>query len=418
MSGCIRLPLISNVRDAKVRLLHLGAAVGNCLRFSAPAGSVGLLALFIAAAPLAEEAEEREDGAQSWLSSAQYHGFLSQGYIKTDHNRFFGDSEKGSFEFTELGINGTLNPVSNLRVSAQLNYRRAGENSPEEISLDYGFVDYRFADDSERRMGLRLGRIKNPYGFYNETRDVAATRPSVLLPQSIYSDPLRDVWHSADSIGAYYYGFPAGLEFRFDSIYGRSDAIGETVARVRLPGYDADLDSRYIGLARMSVGSDVGSWKLAYTFGKTALDFSTSAPIHLQRGEVREAINLLSGEYLLEQWIFTAEYQQLETWSRAERVPAVLGTSESWYLQSAWLFRPKWRALLRFDQYRPDRDTGDLRTRDLSLGLRYDYDNHWMAAVEYHRVEGITWLSPADNMDVAELENDWQLLAAMVSYRF
>lgn len=195
-------------------------------------------------------------------------------------------------------------------------------------------------------------------------------------------------------------------------------AIGETVARVRLPGYEADLDSRYIGLARVSIGSDVGSWKLAYTFGKTALDFSTSAPIQLLRGQVREAINLLSGEYLLEEWIFTAEYQQLETWSRAERVPAVLGTSESWYLQSAWLFRPKWRALLRLDQYQPDRDSGNMRTRDLVLGLRYDYDNHWMAAIEYHKVEGIAWLSPADNTEVAEPVNDWQLLAAVVSYRF
>lgn len=374
------------------------------------------LLVLLAAAPVFAQQEAEEN--DSWLSSAQYHAFVSQGYIRTDHNRFFGDSENGSLDFTELGASVTVNPLSGLRMSAQLNYRRAGENAPDDIRLDYGFIDYRWLDGAVRRVGLRLGRIKNPYGFYNETRDVAATRPSVLLPQSIYSDPLRDVWHSSDSVGGYYYGNFGALEVKFDGIYGRSDAIGETVARVRLPGIRADLDSRYVSLGRLGIGSDTGSWRLAYTFGKTALDFSASEPVALERGQVREAINLLSAEYLLEDWIFTAEYQQLETWSRAEKVPAVLGTSESWYAQSSWLFQPRWRLLLRYDDYNPDRNDSALRTRDLTAGLRYDRDSHWMAAVEYHQVDGTAWLSPADNAELDTLENDWRMLAAVVSYRF
>jgi hypothetical protein len=390
MSGCIRLLLI----------------------FSA------LLFAATNAAAQGEGAEFSEVAGDGWLSSAQYHGFISQGYIQTDHNNFFGDSESGSFDFTELGANISVSPTSNLRVSAQLNYRRAGENSAKNIGLDYGFVDYRFIDELEGTIGLRLGRIKNPYGFYNETRDVAATRPSVLLPQSIYSDPLRDVWHSADSIGGYYYGSFANLEIKFDGVYGHSDAIGDTVSRVKLPGYNARLDNRYISLGRMSLGSDVGSWKLAYTFGKTALRFSTREPVRLQGGEIREAINLLSGEYLLEQWIFTAEYQKIESWSRADGVPAVLGFSESWYAQTAWLFHPKWRALLRYDHYVPDTDQDENYTGDTTAGLRYDYDNHWMAAIEYHHVKGSGWLTPADNPDMDAIEGNWNMLAAVVSYRF
>lgn len=410
MSGCTRLPLTSSAQFA-ARTRPAGIGAGRVRGW--------LLPTFLSLLAVPAAALERGEGSdETPPSSLQYHGFLSQGYIRTDHNRFFGDSDNGSFEFTELGANVTASPVSNLRLSAQLNFRRAGENAPEEVQLDYGFVDYRVVDGSEQRLGMRLGRIKNPYGFYNETRDVAATRPSVLLPQSIYSDPLRDVWHSADAIGGYYYHSFGGLEFKFDGIYGRSEAIGETVARVRLPGYDADLDSRYVSLGRASLGDDTGSWKLAYTFGKTAMDFSTSAPIKLQRGQVREAINLLSAEYLLEKWIFTAEYQQLETWSRAETVPAVLGVSESWYLQTTWLFHPRWRLLARYDQYAPDRDASAMRTRDLTLGLRYDRDRHWMAALEIHEVEGTAWLSPADNRGLDELERDWRMLAAVLSYRF
>lgn len=396
MSGCIRLRS-SSPRRAAARQ---------------PGAWLLLLAVTQASAETADS-EQRE----GWLSSAQYHGFVSQGYIRTDHNRFFGDSESGSFEFTELGANISISPTRNLRVSAQLNYRRAGENAPDGIELDYGFVDYRLHGGAAVRLGLRLGRIKNPYGFYNETRDVAATRPSVLLPQSIYSDPLRDVWHAADSVGGYYYHTLGKLEIKFDGVYGRSDAVGDTVARVKLPGYSADLDSRYVSLGRLSLGDDIGNWRLAYTFGRTSMDFSTGEPIRLEGGEIREAINLLSAEYLREKWIFTAEYQQQETWSRAEGVPAVLGTSESWYVQTSWLFHPEWRLLLRYDQYKPDRDSAE-RTRDATAALRYDYDNHWMAAVEYHQVDGIAWLSPADNREVGELEQNWGMLAAVVSYRF
>ena len=34
----------------------------------------------------------------------QIHGFLTQAYVKTTANKFFGDSKDGSFEFRELGI--------------------------------------------------------------------------------------------------------------------------------------------------------------------------------------------------------------------------------------------------------------------------------------------------------------------------
>ena len=41
----------------------------------------------------------------SWNDSLQVHGFVTQGFVHTTDNRFFGDSENGSFDFTELGVN-------------------------------------------------------------------------------------------------------------------------------------------------------------------------------------------------------------------------------------------------------------------------------------------------------------------------
>ena len=84
-----------------------------------------------------------------------------------------------------------MRPLSNLQFSVQGLSRTAGEGSPGNIRLDYGFIDYTFSNQENSQFGIRLGRMKNPLGFYNDTRDVPFTRPSILLPQSIYFDRTR-----------------------------------------------------------------------------------------------------------------------------------------------------------------------------------------------------------------------------------
>ncbi|MGZ8097187.1 MAG: hypothetical protein ACXWUD_13185, partial [Methylosarcina sp.] len=48
----------------------------------------------------------------------QVHGFLSQGFNFTTDNQVFGTSKDGSFDFTELGINGSVKLTPNLLISA------------------------------------------------------------------------------------------------------------------------------------------------------------------------------------------------------------------------------------------------------------------------------------------------------------
>ena len=102
-----------------------------------------------------------------------------------------------------------MRPLSNLQFSVQGLSRTAGEGSPGNIRLDYGFIDYTFSNQENSQFGIRLGRMKNPLGFYNDTRDVPFTRPSILLPQSIYFDRTRKLAIAAD--GAHLYG-----EYRSD----------------------------------------------------------------------------------------------------------------------------------------------------------------------------------------------------------
>jgi hypothetical protein len=139
------------------------------------------------------------------LEGLQVHGFLSQGYILTSSNRVFGHSEgDGSVDFIEAGINASWTPLPRLQLAVQPLFRRAGAGHESDFELDFGLMDYALLSTEDKQLGIRLGRIKNPRGLYNDTRDVAFTRPSILLPESIYYDKLRELNVSAD--GAQVYG--------------------------------------------------------------------------------------------------------------------------------------------------------------------------------------------------------------------
>ncbi|HEU5076295.1 MAG TPA: hypothetical protein VFU02_19010, partial [Polyangiaceae bacterium] len=149
-------------------------------------------------------------------SEIQVHGFVSQGFIKTTDNDYLAESERGSAEFTEVGLNFTLPLSEDFRVGMQLFARDLGPVGNYAARFDWFYLDYRFRD----WLGLRAGRTKLPFGLYNETSDIDAARVPVLLPQSVYPTVNRD--YLLAQTGAELYGLvplgPGGqLEYR---LYG------------------------------------------------------------------------------------------------------------------------------------------------------------------------------------------------------
>ena len=95
--------------------------------------------------------------AADWDENFQIHGFLSQGYINTTSNNFFGDSEDGSFEFRELGVNASYRFNPQFMASAQLLSRTAGEMYDGSPNLDYGQIDFTAYSSEDGRFGAILG---------------------------------------------------------------------------------------------------------------------------------------------------------------------------------------------------------------------------------------------------------------------
>ncbi len=135
----------------------------------------------------------------------QVHGYAAQGFVLSSHNDFFGDSTDGSFNYYEAGINAAVQVQPNLSFAAQAAIRDAGISDDGSFRLDYAVADYRLVSEESIQSGLRAGKVKNALGFYNETRDVVFTRPSILLP-SVYSDNQNQRSLIFTSPGAQVYG--------------------------------------------------------------------------------------------------------------------------------------------------------------------------------------------------------------------
>ena len=118
------------------------------------------------------------------IEGLSIHGFISQGYLKSNDNNYLAETKDGTFEFNETALNFSLKPTDNLRLGVQFMSRDMGPTTNNDAYMDWGYGDYRFVD----AFGVRIGKIKAPMGLYNQTRDVDFLRTFILLPQSFYSE--------------------------------------------------------------------------------------------------------------------------------------------------------------------------------------------------------------------------------------
>ncbi|MEW6709387.1 MAG: hypothetical protein AB1403_06125 [Candidatus Riflebacteria bacterium] len=115
------------------------------------------------------------------------HGLISQGYLKSSDNHYLALSEDGSTEFNEFIINFQKQMDDRLRLGLQLISRDLGKEGNNEVKVDWAYGDYRLNEN----FGLRFGRVKVPFGFYNQYRDIDMLRTPVLLPGTIYMEDYR-----------------------------------------------------------------------------------------------------------------------------------------------------------------------------------------------------------------------------------
>ncbi len=138
--------------------------------------------------------------AQGVEGNVNVHGFMGQSFILSQGNDFMvANSKNGSHELNEVGLTITSQITPKFRVGFQLLSRDFGDQDNNKTQLDWAFADYRFKD----YLGVRFGKVKLPYGLYNEGRDTDILRPMVFLPQSIYDEQYRPYLLAYQGTGFY-----------------------------------------------------------------------------------------------------------------------------------------------------------------------------------------------------------------------
>ncbi len=175
------------------------------------------------------------------------HGFVSFGYLRTWENNWLGDDTiDGTGEFYEAALNAIARPANRLRIGAQLFTRDLVSYDNGRVEVDWAYADYRVADE----LGISLGRVKVPFGLYNETLDVDSARTPIFLPQ-FYPLRARDRQLSVD--GGKVYGLVGigdlgSLEY---AVYGGDKHYADESSTVQQLGEfgfgeDPDVDTDWI----------------------------------------------------------------------------------------------------------------------------------------------------------------------------
>jgi hypothetical protein len=365
----------------------------------------------------------------------QIHGFLTQGFFHTSDNNVYGQSDDGiSPGLTEIGLNMSYQPWDRLRFAAQGLYRRAGEVDGGSVRLDYGLADLTLFDYDSGKIGLRGGRIKIPFGLYNETRDVAFTHPTILLPQGIYFDRSRSLLLSADGGSFYAEQRTSFGDFNFKLNVGLSPNDLDEIKTVVLGKRSAqgNFDTKPAIATQLKYELNGGEYVFAVSYMDLEFDFNPALGEPLRKSTTHIQPLLFSAQYNGEKFTLTGEYEY--RWNSFGNFAPYGGgkfVSESWYVEGSYRILPSLQATVRYDSFFMDANDKNGNgaaalgfprhvafAQDWVFGLRWDITPSWMVRADYSRVHGTAWLPQADNPDTQKDIQDWDLYALQLSFKF
>lgn len=364
----------------------------------------------------------------------QIHGYVTQDFFHSSDNNVYGQSDDGiSPGRTEIGLNIAYQPWSRLSLSVQGLYRRAGRLDRGSVRVDYGVADLNLFNYQHGHVGIRGGRIKIPYGLYNETRDVAFTTPTLLLPQGIYYDRSRSLTASAD--GGSLYAQHRTDWGNFSVKFNAGIALGDH-QEIKYAFLGPNAKGKFIsspGIAtQLNYELNGGEYIAAVSYVSLKLNYHPTANDIFASGYTTIKPLVFSAQYNGEKLGLTAEY--VYRWNRSKNYAAIAdneSVSESWYIQGSYRLMPQLQGIARFEtlsQSLADRGGSKVAkvglpkhiayAKDWTVGLRWEPVLAWMLRAEYHRIHGTAWLAQADNRQRSKTHENWDLYSLQLSYRF
>jgi len=357
------------------------------------------------------------------VAELQVHGFISQGFLLTSANDYLARSSKGSFEFTELGLNFTLPATDRLTLGLQIFSHALGPIGDYRATLDWYSLDYHWRD----WLGIRAGRVKVPFGLYNDSSDIDSARTAILLPQSIYPAANRDFLLA--QTGGELYGFKdlgvaGGLDYR---LYGGTIFL-DVKQQAGSPFSVVDLNVPFVAGGRMLWIPPVEGLRLGGSLQFLRLEThllpaSSSSSVAVN---IPAMLWVASVEYTVRDLLFAAEYSRWRVRAESSNpamFPETLTFSErayalTSYRLSSWLQAGAYYSLLFPNVSQRGGPQG--RQLDAALTLRFDVNAYWLIKLEGHYMHGTAGLSSSlnGNRPLSTLAPDWALFTVKTTAFF
>jgi hypothetical protein len=356
------------------------------------------------------------------------HGYVSFGWLKSWENNWHGETLDGTSEFYEAAANVIARPFDRVRLGAQLFVRDLGVYGNGAVELDWAYADWRATD----ALGIQVGRVKFPYGLFNETLDVDAARSSVFLPRSLYPTRAREILLATD--GAKAYGSLDSLDW---AVYAGQRQLQE----------DGDFASYFAYVFRLQAISDIGSdlllggmvhWNTPVSGLATRLSLvwlsgfhlsgtSAVAPVTLdleipdwyglvasllyERGDTTVAMEYI--RYYADRYVTTTPIGGGPTTRVTDRF-----RDDGLYLSATWHALP-WLDLygaLEGQWNEPTDRWGDQYVQSAVMALALMPTRHWTLKAEFRLSHGTADVDTRLNPD--GIADDWQVLALKTTVDF
>jgi hypothetical protein len=395
---------------------------------------VGLLVAggLMLAAPFAHALDVEPPGG---IGPVEVHAFASQGLILSKDNQYLAlDTTHGSLQFSELGVNLTRSFGERFRVGMQLFAQNLGPTGKFDVKADWFYLDYRFTN----WLGVRAGRVKIPFGLYNDIVDIDSARNPVLLPQSVYPETNRN--YLLAQTGGEVYGYvvlhdAGALDYR---LYGGS--IFLDTSSTSSPFQIASLNVPYLvggrllwetPLQGLRVGGSVQSLRLdANVLSSNPASVPVSQPSTAPASAAVQIPAVLwvgSLEYAASDLLFAAEYSRwyvsADSSNPSVFPPTPQMTSERAYAMvnyraTRWLQPGLYYSLLFPDV--DQRSGREHQQHDIATTLRFDLNAHWLLKLEAHYMFGTAGVDPMLNGDkpLSALTQSWGVLLAKTTAYF
>jgi hypothetical protein len=339
----------------------------------------------------------------SWNASAfdldqlQIHGFASQGYLRSNHYDYlYAETEDGTVEFNEFGLNVISNLADNLRLGIQFLARDLGDEANDKVTIDWAFGDYRYRN----WLGVRVGKFRRSFGLYSQSREIDAARTGVFLPLSVYNENNRVSQQATKGIAVY--GTLPG-DFEYQVQYGTLDSDFEN-SLFDFPGTvgaQVDDDSCLFYLAW---NTPLDGLKLVSRYdylGWSSISSLDATTTMESRFDVDSW--LVGTEYTYEDVTFAAEYTQINFVMNDGQIDMILEYYYGLvtYRFSDWLEVGTSYSVGYEDKNDKEGDRFEAQgtpraqawNKDLAVSTRFDLNESWIVKLEGHWINGLYGVS-------------------------